>query len=218
MGFFDNWKKNRAEKARAREEQASALAKQREEEAKNTAILLALNTRLANSSLRETERERTRNLSSHYHDEVIRRIGALAHSLLRATTDMIDGSQLTRQFLATPYGGTGEAGDFAIFCVYVTNVIKTSAELLEASRNRKANPLEGKDGAITLSHQEIVTGVDTTLASSLTRAEWLLSERRDLLGDYLDGMLVSAVNHQGLRFAGPIATKALERLKSRCSI
>jgi hypothetical protein len=215
MGFFDNWKKKREEKARLREEQAAALAKKREEDAKNTAILLAVNIRITNSSLRDTERERTRQLSSHYHDEVIRRIGALAQAMMRATTD-IGSSQLTRQFLATPYGGTGEPGDFAIFCVYVSSVIKNCGELLEASRNRKANPLEGKDGAITVSHQEIVTGMDTTLAVSLMRAEWMLSERRDLLGDHIGGLLVSAVNHQGLRFAGPIASKALERLRSSC--
>ena len=218
MGFFDNWKKNREEKARLREEQAAALAKKREEDAKNTAILLAVNTRIANSALRETERERTSKLSSHYHDEVVRRIGALAHTMLRATTDMIGGGQLTRQFLAKPYGGTGEPGDSAIFIVYVSSVIKNCGELLEASRARKANSLEGKDGAITVSHDEIVTGMDTTLAASLTRAEWFLSDRKDPIGDYMSGLLVSAVNHQGLRFAGPIAKKALESLKSRCSI
>ena len=218
MGFFDNWKKNRAEKARLREEQAAAWAKKREEDEKNSAIALAVNIRIANSALRDTERERTRQLSSHYHDEVIRRIGALGQTMMRATTDMIGGSQLTRQFLATPYGGTGEPGDFAIFCVYVSSVIKNCAELLEALRTRKFNSLEGKDGTITVSHEEIVTGMDTTLAASLMRAEWLLSKRKEVVGDYLTGLLVSAVNHQGLRFAGPIAKKALESLKSRCSI
>ncbi len=218
MGFFDNWKKNRKEKARLRQEQADAWAKKREEDAKNTAILLAVNTRIANSALRDTERERTRQLSSHYHDEVIRRIGALGQTMMRATTDMIGGSQLTRQFLGTPYRGTGEPGDFAIFCVYVSSVIKNCATLLEASRTTKANSLEGKDGTITVSHQEIVTGIDTTLASSLTRAEWLLSERKELVGDYIGGLLISAVNQPGLRFAGPIAKKALERLKASCSI
>ena len=218
MGFFDNWKKNREEKARLREEQAAAWAKKREEDEKNSAIALAVNIRIANAALRDTERERTRQLSSHYHDEVIRRIGALGQTMMRATTDMIGGSQLTRQFLTTPYGGTGEPGDFAIFCVYVSSVIKSCAELLEALRTQKFQSLEGKDGAITVSHEEIVTGMDTTLAASLTRAEWLLSERKELVGDYISGLLVSAVNHQGLRFAGPIAKKALERLKSRCSI
>jgi hypothetical protein len=218
VGFLDNWKKNREEKARAREERAAALAKKREEDARSTAILLALNTRIANTALRETERERTRELSSHYHDQMIRQIGGKAQLLLRATTDMIGGSQLTRQFLATPYGGTGEPGDYAIFCIYVSSVIKYCGEVLEASRDRKVNSFEGKDGTITVSHAEIVTGLDTTLASSLERARWMLSDRKDLLGDYLSRVLVSAVKHQGLRFGGPIATKALERLKSSCSL
>jgi hypothetical protein len=218
VGFFDNWKKKREEKARVREEQAAAWAKKREADARTTAILLALNTRIANSALRETERERTRELSSHYHDQMIRQIAGKAQTLLRATTDMIDGGQLTRQFLATPYGGTGEPGDFAIFCVYVSSVIKTCGDVLVTSRNRKTDSIEGKDGTITVSHEEIVTGIDTTLATSLERARWMLSDRRDLLGDYLSRLLLSAVNHQGLRFGGPIATKALERLKSSCSL
>ena len=218
MGFFDNWKKKREEKARARKEQAAAWEKKREEDARSTAILLALNTRLANFALRETERERTRELSSHYHDQMIRQIAGKAQTLLRATTDMIGGGQLTRQFLATPYGGTGEPGDFVIFCVYVSSVIKTCGDVLETSRNRKTDSIEGKDGTITVSHEEIVTGIDTTLATSLERARWMLSDRKDLLGDYLSRLLLSAVNHQGLRFGGPIATKALERLRSSCSL
>ncbi|MGH9875298.1 MAG: hypothetical protein ACRD9S_22820 [Pyrinomonadaceae bacterium] len=218
MGFFDNWKKNRLEKARQREEQRAALAAKREKEARSTAILLAINTRIANSALRETERERSRNLSAHYQDQVIRQIAGKAQALLLATTDMIGGGRLTSQFLIVPHGGTGEPGDFAIFTVYVSSVIKNCAELLEASRSRRDNSLEGKDGAISVSHEEIQTGMDTTLATSLTRAEWIMSERKRDLPDHLDRLLISAINHNGLRLAGPIATKALAGLKSRSSI
>lgn len=218
MGFLENWKKRREEKAREREELEAQLAVKRENEKRSLAVLINLNVELTNAALRETERERTRGLSSHYRDQMVSRINAIARTMFLASTDMIDGARLKTQLIASHLGGTGEPGDFAIFCIYLAALIKKSADVLATSFRDGKYSMKSPDGSIAPPHAEIVAALDTTLASSLRRAEEILSDRRNDPGDYLRGVLVSAVNQYGHQFAGPIATKAMANLKTNPSI
>lgn len=219
MGLFDNWRKKREERARERELLQAELAIKREKEERARTVLLNLNVEIANAALRETEKERTRELSPHYHDQMVRRINAIARTMFLASTDMINGPQLTRQLLASHLGGTGEPGDFAIFCIYVAAVIKKCADVLATShREGKYSMKSQEGGSISASHDEIVTALDTTLASSLRRAEEILTDWKNDPGDYLRRVLVSAINRYGHEFAGPIATKAMTNLKSNSSL
>lgn len=218
MGFLENWKKKREERAREREELQAELAVKRENEKRSLAVLLNLNVEIANAALRETERERTRELSSHYQDQMVSRVNAIARTMFLASTDMIDGARLKTQLLASHLGGTGEPGDFAIFCIYVAAVIKKCADVLATSYRDGKYSIKSPQGPISPPHDEIVTALDTTLASSLRRAEEILSDRNNDPGDYLRRVLVSAVNQYGHQFAGPIATTALTNLKTNPSL
>ena len=218
MGFFENWKKKREERERVREELEAELAVKREKEQRASTVLINLNVELANAALRETERERTRELSSHYQDQMVSRINVIAHTMFLASTDMIDGARLKNQLLASHLGGTGEPGDFAIFCIYLAAIIRKSADVLATSFRDGKYSMKSPHGPISPPHAEIVTALDTTLASSLRRAEEILSDRRNDPGDYLRSVLISAINQYGHQFAGPIATKAMANLKTNPAV
>ena len=214
MGFFENRKHKREERAREREALQAELAIKREKENSARAVLLNLNVEIANAALRETERERTRELSSHYQDQMVRRVAAIARTMFLSTTDMIDGARFRSQLRMSHLGGTGEPGDFAIFCIYVAAVIKKCADVLATSHREGKYSIKTPEGSISPPHHDIVTAVDTTLATSLRRAEEILSDWKDDPGDYLRRVLVSAINTYGHEFAGPIATKAMVNLKT----
>jgi hypothetical protein len=217
MGFFENWKKKREEQARKREELQAELEVKREKDKRSQEVLLNLNVEITNAALRETERERTKELSSHYQDQMVRRVNAIARTMFLATTDMIGGARIKSQLLASHLGGTGEPGDFAIFCIYVAAVIKKCADILATSHREGKYSIKSPQGPISASHGEIVTALDTTLASSLRRVEEILSDRHNDPGDYLRRVLVSAVNQYGHEYAGPIAAKAFTNLKANSS-
>jgi hypothetical protein len=215
MGFVENWKKKREQKAREREELEVQQAENREKRRRSQEVLLNLNVEITNAALRETERECCRNLSSHHQSQINRTLAAKARALFLVTTDMIGGARVVNQFLAPHLGGTGEIGDFPILCVYVGAVIKKCADVLATShREGKYSIKSSAAGIVSASHQEIVVALDTTLASSLRRAEELLSDWKNDPGDYLRRVLVSAVNQYGHDFAGSIATKAMVNLKT----
>lgn len=214
MGFLDNWKKKREQRASEREALQIELAVKRKSEKRDQAILLNLNVEITNAALRQTQQERTRELSSHYHDQMVRRLNAIGRTMFLATTDMIGGARLKSQLLASHLGGTGEPGDFAIFCIYVAAMIKKCADVLATSHREGRYSIKTSEGTISALHYEIATGLDTTLATSLRRAEEILSDRGNDPGDYLRRVLLSAINSYGHEFAGPIAAKAMVNLKT----